>query len=141
MLNEQRFQEFALMGADWFWETDCDGRFTYFSNAETQQGLDLAGLLGRSRNDFARKDSENLIRLERINEKVRARESFRNMPYVIESADGPARWCEISGNPKYSSTGAFDGYRGVGRDITALVEAREALEQHRGHLPRVTEGG
>jgi PAS domain S-box-containing protein len=136
MLSEQRFQEFALMGADWFWETDCEGRFTYFSNAETQQGLDLAGLLGRSRNDFARKDPENLVRLERINEKVRARESFRNMPYVIESDAGPARWCEVSGNPKYGITGAFEGYRGVGRDITALVEAREALEERQTELQR-----
>jgi PAS domain S-box-containing protein len=128
MLYEQRFQEFALMGADWFWETDRKGRFTYFSTNATQQGLDLTGLLGRSRDDFAQKDPANLARLECIDEKVRARESFRNMPYVVDSGNGPARWCEISGNPKYDDAGAFEGYRGVGRDITALVEARAALE-------------
>lgn len=136
MLNEQRFQEFALMGADWFWETDSEGRFTYFSNTETQQGLDLAGLLGRSRNDFARKDPDNLARLEKINEKVRAREPFRNLPYVIDSSDGRARWCEVSGIPKHSSSGAFEGYRGVGRDITALLEVRTALEQRQAELER-----
>jgi PAS domain S-box-containing protein len=128
MLYEQRFQEFALMGADWFWETDRKGRFTYFSTSATQQGLDLAGLLGRSRDDFAQKDPDNLARLECIDEKVRARESFRNMPYIVDSGNGPPRWCEVSGNPKYDSTGTFEGYRGVGRDITALVEARTALE-------------
>ncbi|MGD9886181.1 MAG: PAS domain S-box protein [Reyranella sp.] len=137
MLNEQRFQEFALMGADWFWETDSAGRFTYFSTAETQQGLDLVGFLGRVRSDFVRKDPDNLARLECIDAKVRARESFRNLPYVVSYGDGPARWCEISGNPKFdSTTGAFDGYRGVGRDITALVEAREALEQRQAELQR-----
>ena len=124
------------MGADWFWETDSDGRFTYFSNTETQQGLDLAGLLGRARSDFARKDPENLARLENINEKVRAREPFRNLPYVIDSRDGRARWCEVSGNPKYAGNGAFEGYRGVGRDITALLEARTALEQRQAELER-----
>lgn len=139
MLNEQRFQEFALMGADWFWETDCDGRFTYFSTTETQQGLDLAGLLGRKRSDFALKDPANLVRLECIDEKVRAREAFRNMVYIVESDDGPRRWCEISGNPKYDSVGAFEGYRGVGRDITALVDVRTALEQRQAELESQSE--
>lgn len=124
------------MGADWFWETDCDGRFTYFSTTATQEGLDLAGLIGRKRSDFALNESENLARLACIDEKVRAREPFRNMPYVVKSDDGPARWCEISGNPAYDGTGAFAGYRGVGRDITALVETRTALEQRQAALER-----
>lgn len=124
------------MGADWFWETDCDGRFTYFSTTATQQGLDLAGLIGRKRSDFALKDPQNLARLACIDEKVRDREPFRNMSYVVESDDGPARWCEISGNPKYDGAGTFEGYRGVGRDITALVEARTALEQRQAELQR-----
>jgi PAS domain S-box-containing protein len=136
MLSEQRFQEFALMGADWFWETDGEGRFTYFSTAETREGLGLVNLLGRTRNDFARKDPDNLVRLERINEKVCAREPFRNLPYVVETDGGPARWCEISGNPKYDSAGVFEGYRGVGRDITPLVEARKQLEQRQAELQR-----
>ena len=136
MLSEQRFQEFALMGADWFWETDSEGRFTYFSTAETQEGLGLVNLLGRTREEFARQDPDNLVRIGCINEKVRARESFRHLHYVVETDGGPARWCEISGNPKYDSAGVFGGYRGVGRDITPLVEAREQLEHRQAEHQR-----
>ena len=29
--SERRFKDFAETAADWFWETDCDHRFTYLS--------------------------------------------------------------------------------------------------------------
>ena len=34
----------------------------------------------------------------------------------------------VSGKPVFDSKGAFLGYPGVGRDITALVETQQALQ-------------
>ena len=128
MLNGQRFEEFARIGADWFWETNSDDRFTYFSIATSQMGLDLAGWIGRSRADFAFADPENFARLAALEATILTRRPFRDVVYRALNGDKPARWCSISGDPKLDSEGIFDGYRGVGRDVTSLVEAQAELQ-------------
>ncbi len=53
MSDENRFDDFARISADWFWETDIDDRFRYFSVAVTRTGLVLVGRLGSRRRDGA----------------------------------------------------------------------------------------
>ncbi len=127
MHSGRRFEDFARIGADWFWETDSNDRFTYFSVATSQMGLDLAGRIGRSRADFAFSDPDNFARLAVLEGVTLARQPYRNLVYRVAGED-PARWCSISGDPSFDSAGNFDGYRGVGRDVTALVEAQAELE-------------
>jgi signal transduction histidine kinase len=125
---EQRYLDFARLGADWFWETDREDRFTYFSADRSQSGVDLAGFIGHRRRDLTVPDAENLVLLESIEAVVRARQPFRNMRYRAGLAKETIRWCEISGEPKFNATGEFEGYRGVGRDVSALTEAQRALQ-------------
>ena len=123
MHSGRRFEDFARIGADWFWETDSNDRFTYFSVATSQMGLDLAGRIGRSRADFAFSDPDNFARLAVLEGVTLARQPYRNLVYRVAGED-PARWCSISGDPSFDSAGNFDGYRGVGRDVTALVSPK-----------------
>jgi PAS domain S-box-containing protein len=125
---EQRYLDFARLGADWFWETDRADRFTYFSVVESQSGLDLTRFIGHTRRELTQTSPENLPRLEAIEAVVRTQQPFRNMIYRPGLEGGAARWCEISGEPKFDASGAFDGYRGVGRDITALMETQRELQ-------------
>ena len=127
MHNGQRFEDFARIGADWFWETDSTDCFTYFSVATSQMGLDLAGRIGRSRADFAFADPDNYARLAAVEGVTLARQPYRNLVYRALVGDELARWCSISADPKFDSAGNFDGYRGVGRDVTVLVEAQAEL--------------
>ncbi len=54
---------------------------------------------------------------------LNTRQSFRDLIYSIESADGPRQWVSTSGRPIYDSAGRFQGYRGTGKEVTNQVEA------------------
>lgn len=127
MDDQQRFADFARIGADWFWETDCHDRFTYFSVNRSRDGLDLTTFLGRTRRELAVQDPENSARVAAVEALVRDRQPIRDMLYLAGRPGAPV-WCEISAEPRFDEAGTFVGYRGVGRDVTDLVKARQALE-------------
>lgn len=127
MNDEKRFLEFARLGADWFWETDREDSFTYFSVIATNDGIDLASRIGCNRRDASLPNAENVAMLERIDVFILARRPFRNMLYRAGVDEETSRWCEISGDPRFDANGVFEGYRGVGRDVSALVEGQRAL--------------
>ncbi len=125
--DQQRFADFARIGLDWFWETDSQDRFTYFSATVSATGLSLANQIGSLRRDFAVHNPDNLARISALDETIARREPFRDIVYLAQLGDQSPRWCSISGEPRYGSNGEFDGYRGVGRDVTLQAEARQAL--------------
>ncbi|MFN8634961.1 MAG: PAS-domain containing protein [Chloroflexota bacterium] len=121
---------FARIGTDWLWETDADGRFVYFSaDDDGADGRNGPPRLGRTRREAAAADPENLARLAELDELIAKRQPFRDVIYRAQAGlgDRPA-WCAISGEPVFDETGTFRGYRGIGRDVDALVEAQRALE-------------
>ena len=58
---------------------------------------------------------------------LEARRPFRDFRFERYGTDGKRRHLSISGDPIFDETGAFLGYHGTGRDITADVEAAEEL--------------
>jgi signal transduction histidine kinase/CheY-like chemotaxis protein len=127
MVDQQRFADFARIGSDWFWETDCDDRFTYFSTNRSRDGLDLTIFIGRTRRELAVQDPENLVRVAAVETLIRDRQPIKDMLYLAGRPGAPV-WCQISAEPRFDEAGTFIGYRGVGRDVTDLMEARQALE-------------
>jgi PAS domain-containing protein len=127
-MDTQRLADFARLGADWLWETDTEDRFTYFSVPSTRTGVELEGRLGRRRRDGAMPEPENAPYLAAIEEKVERRELFHDLLYRGGLGTGYPHWCSISGEPRYDSSGAFLGYRGVGRDVSKQIEAQKKLE-------------
>jgi len=126
--SEQRFRDFAASGADWFWETDAQHRFSFISeNVEEQTGVGASSLIGKRRDETAVVDKawsawdNHLAMLDR-------HERFRDFTFVRAIAEGRELWTTISGVPHFTGSGAFSGYRGIGKDVTELVEARHALE-------------
>ncbi len=138
MVDRQRYADFVRISSDWLWETDVAGRFTYFSVEQSSDGFDLGFWLGRRRADFAVREPENQARLDAIEAEVEARRPFRDMVYRGMAGDHP-RWCLISGEPVYDDAGAFAGYRGVGRDITGLIEMQQQLRDKSAILDAVLE--
>ncbi|TAJ32935.1 MAG: hypothetical protein EPO67_09255, partial [Reyranella sp.] len=51
--ESQRLAAFARIGSDWLWETDAEGRFSYFSVEVTRGGIDLGNRIGMTRGDVA----------------------------------------------------------------------------------------
>ena len=55
------------------------------------------------------------------------RRPFRDFVYPWRDLDGRLYHCRISGRPFFDESGEFLGYRGTGSDVTAQVEAAQAL--------------
>ena len=98
MNDRSRFEDFARISADWYWETDSDDRFRYFSVAVTRTGLPLA---------------DNLARIAMLEAVVARREPFRDFVFRVGGLAEPPRWCSISGEPHHDASGTFLGYRGA----------------------------
>ena len=69
--------------------------------------------------------------------RLEAHEPFRDFLRVRRGADGRLRYALTSGEPIFDGAGTFRGYRGVGRDITAQMEADRAVRESRELFARI----
>ncbi len=129
-----RFQSLARMGSDWFWEQDRDLRLTQLQLGQDAHPATLQSALGCLRweapgvqpdADWA--DHRNTLARH---------EPFRDFEYRIRDASGFERVICVSGEPVFDANGEFQGYRGVGRDLTAMRQAERALALTRDELAR-----
>ena len=123
----ERFRSLTNLSADWFWEQDEALRFTMLS----PQFSDRARADAQRYVGYARWEVEGLEPLsgdwDAHRRALENREAFRDLLLRRHVPDGTVRYYTTSGEPIFDRSGAFRGYRGVGRDITAAVEAQEAL--------------
>lgn len=125
----ERFRALAALSMDWYWEQDADLRFTRISNGLYPEGLVTNNeFLGRTRREVPGMewDEAGLVELERL---CGARERFRNVELSRVERGALRRVYQLSGEPLYDATGGFLGYRGVGRDVTALRSTESARLQ------------
>jgi diguanylate cyclase (GGDEF)-like protein/PAS domain S-box-containing protein len=122
--GEARFRDFAETAADWFWEMDADLRFTWFSERIGQAlGIDTRVLIGKTRLDIM--DPADVdAHWEAHFEDMCQRREFRDFEYHIMLPGDRVQYIRISGRPVFDGRGVFTGYRGVGRNVSAEVEAR-----------------
>ncbi|WP_299489492.1 bifunctional diguanylate cyclase/phosphodiesterase [Acaryochloris sp. IP29b_bin.137] len=114
--SQQRFQDFAAIGADLFWETNADLRFTYLSEQHASlTGFPISEWLGRSCLDFY--STSKTVDRKQLNVLLESLEAF-DIEFECEHADGTTRILRSMGKPVFSPQGFFCGYRGIGRDIT-----------------------
>lgn len=128
---ERRFVDIAAVSNEWFWEQDADLRFTYCSSGFTRAtGVPVEAVLGHTREELGiARNNADRGEVERLQRAVARREPFTDVTYSFgEAAQGPTRWIRINGAPHFDNRGKFLGYRGVGTEVTALVEARERAE-------------
>ncbi|MEO8136460.1 MAG: EAL domain-containing protein, partial [Betaproteobacteria bacterium] len=125
--SEARFRALTELSADWYWEQDAEFRFVRFE--------------GRGQHGFVC-DPENIgkRRWEMAGElpsggwdahiaTCRAHQPFRNLEFVRFDHDGTRLWISVSGEPRFDKWGEFQGYRGVGSDITSRKEIELKLAQ------------
>ena len=113
--------EFRSLSSDWYWEQDEELRFTRVevrSGDLVEQAL-AERILGRLR-------WETGIEIEGGWDEHRAlleaRGAFRDVLMWRELDDGSRRYVSTSGAPLFDAKGRFTGYRGIGMDITDVVD-------------------
>ena len=126
--NEQRFRDFAAASSDWIWEQNENLRFTYISpHAGRHSGMAAQQHIGKTRRELGGlgPTEEEWNEHEAI---LRARKPFKDFRLQRILPDGSIRYMSMNGVPVFDAAGRFKGYRGTGHDITAEMQARQAMQ-------------
>ena len=133
-LNETRFRDFAESASDWYWETDTEHRFTFISPG-AGRFFDVAARIGRSRLEVSAETPEMATQMDRHQADLAAGLPFRDFEFESRLPGERGRIFLVSGNPVRGPDGTLVGYRGIGREISAVHAANrrlaEALERER----------
>jgi PAS domain S-box-containing protein len=117
-VSETRFRDVALASADWVWEIDLDGRYTYCSDKVYDVlGYKPEELLGKKLVDFmstAEAERAGEILTKALNGKERLAD-FENRNLTKA---GQEVILLLNGLPILDDTGNMLGYRGVNKDVT-----------------------
>jgi PAS domain S-box-containing protein len=129
--DEERLRDFSLSASDWFWETDAEHRFCYFSdNFDKVYGLAQEQLLGKNRKQLLELNAHNppeMIEAHFV--QLEAHLPFKNFEYRIRANDGEIRWIAVSGLPHFDFAGHFVGYRGTGSIVTERKQMEASLKE------------
>jgi diguanylate cyclase (GGDEF)-like protein/PAS domain S-box-containing protein len=130
--SEARFRALTELSSDWFWEMNAELRFTRIERGALAPAHsahpDPADIVGRQRwdlpGDLIQPDSWDEHRAA-----LAARRPFRDVIVRRYGRDGSFRYIASSGDPVFDANGSFAGYRGVSKDVTDQVRARESIER------------
>jgi diguanylate cyclase (GGDEF)-like protein/PAS domain S-box-containing protein len=113
-------QEYEQRGVGWLWQVDAENRVTYISSRMTALlGRPASALLGHSMPSLLGGSAE----LGRL---LLERQPFTALEMELKTGHGP-RWVSIAGDPIIDTAGRFEGFRGVGSDITEIRQTQERL--------------
>jgi diguanylate cyclase (GGDEF)-like protein/PAS domain S-box-containing protein len=113
-------QEYEQRGVGWLWQVDAENRVSYISSR-------MVALLGRPATQLVGHSLPSLLGGNaELGRQLLDREPFANLEMELETAHG-TRWISIAGDPIIDTAGRFEGFRGVGSDITEIRETQERL--------------
>ena len=124
-----RFEEVAAISRSWVWEQDADLRFTYRSQSIAELNVhEPSEIIGRTRSELYSPEVLASADWKGLDAAVAARKPFDQFIFRSTGPSGNEIFVELSGKPMFAEDGRFTGYRGAGRDVTALIQARLAAE-------------
>lgn len=136
--REHRARLLSGLSAEWFWECGADLRFTQFTGGSptTLENLNTLAL-GKTRWELGGVPLAGSW--EEHIQCLRQHEPFKAFEYRRVVDDGEEHCWSISGTPIFDETGAFQGYIGIGSDITARKQAEHRLRQSEARLDRTAQ--
>ena len=127
--SEARFRALAELSSDWYWEQDDRYRFTVLGGkVQNSTDLTMDQHLGKTRWEIpclnmteADWDAHRKI--------LNAREPFRDLQIRRADTASGVHWASVSGSPMFDPNGRFQGYHGIGRDITQQKQADDEIHR------------
>ena len=114
--------------ADWLWETDNTFLLRGISSRFAQVlGSDALQAEGRTLYDVLKLEAQDNAPSHGMCEAMRERRPFRENRLRVRVGD-EERWWSLTGRPVQGTDGMFNGYRGVGADVTEARTAEEATK-------------
>ncbi len=117
---EARLESLLNLSDDWYWEQDREFRFLpRGAGVQEKAGVLWSSHVGRRRWELT---APNVTEAQWAAHRAQLlrHEPFSDFEYIRPRADGELQWVSSSGEPVFDRAGRFQGYRGVGRDITAV---------------------
>ena len=123
--SEDRFRALVNLSADWYWQTDAQHRFTRLEGGSALPAGPASAYLGRCRWDLYadQMPAQDWTDHRRM---LDQHLPFRDFELRRIDADGRRQVFVTSGEPLFDEQGRFEGYHGVGRDLSAVHQARQA---------------
>ncbi|MFL6777468.1 MAG: putative bifunctional diguanylate cyclase/phosphodiesterase [Sphingomicrobium sp.] len=113
-------QEYEQRGVGWLWAIDAENRVTYISSRMSMMlGKPAGQLLGHSLPALLGGHAE-------LGKVLLEQKPFNSLEMELSTARGP-RWISMAGDPIIDTAGRFEGFRGVGSDITEIRQTQERL--------------
>ena len=130
--SEERFRGITESMADWIWEVDRNGRFTFSSESvERVLGYRPDEIVGKTVYDFFDPQDVDKIR-EALCEHTRNKTPIKNLENWNITKDGRRVCLMTNGVPILDFHGELTGYRGVDSDVTEQrVLERQVLQQQK----------
>ncbi len=116
--SEARYRSLTELASDWYWEQDESGNFTKVSGPVLEMlGVRVDALV----NDASRAHVAgwNEAEREHLQATIAARQPFLDFVFSRVNADGSQQKFQVSGEPMFSQSCRFIGYRGIGVELTA----------------------
>ena len=135
--EERRFRDFAEVSSDWFYELDRDLRFSFLSPGSAERtGEDPSVLIGQRPAKDGLEGVSDEAWLAHIAD-LEAHRPIVDFRFARRKTGGNLRHFSISAKPIFDAAGAFAGYRGTGREVTATVNAERFLRDIVDAVPTV----
>ena len=135
--SEKKFKDIVDNMADWIWEVDKDGRYTYVSeNVKAIFGYDQKEIIGKTLFDFMPEDEAG--RVAPIVKQI-----FKNKQPIIDienkniTKTGKTVYILTNGKPIFDKNGELNGYRGVDEDITERKRAETEIQEKMTELKKM----
>jgi PAS domain S-box-containing protein len=115
--SEARFRSLTELASDWYWEQDEHGAFTKISGpVQEMMGIRVGPLVGDAPGYLSGGWNED----ERatLRDSIGSRQPFLDLVFSRVDADGTQRKFKVSGEPMFSESCRFIGYRGIGVELT-----------------------
>jgi len=127
--NEQRFSDIVYSMADWVWETDETGKYTYAAgNVKDILGYTPEEMIGKMPCNLVSEETAEAIAVF-FKDKASRKEAFFNKESWGLSKNGNRVCIQTSGIPILDKEGGLKGYRGINKDITLTNNTTYALKE------------
>ena len=114
--SEARYRSLTQLASDWYWEQDENMNFTQISGPVLEMLAPQADPAAAESDDGQATDSNESER-KRLLATIAARQPFLDFVYNRINADGSHQRFRVSGEPIFSQSCRFMGYRGIGVEI------------------------
>ncbi|HJW11456.1 MAG TPA: diguanylate cyclase [Albitalea sp.] len=137
---QDRLNTVLELSTDWYWEQDANFGFTVIVGAALRHtGLDANSYRGRHRWDHGALPVGDGGSWAAHRQLLDAHQPFHDFMYQRVDEQGRRHYVRTSGLPVFDAAGAFQGYRGIARDVTAEVEAANVLKQNEARFRALAE--